>query len=121
MFLCFGGGAWRASNAPSSPQEINLFERAAGLKIGRPQNNSVGINLQRGGRGGGVTPERRSWLLFSHVRSGNVGLLRFVLIFGFVRPFSGALAAVRQDRVSIALSPLATRHAVPPAATFDRM
>lgn len=37
VFLCFGGGAWRARNAPSSPQEINLFERAAGLKIGGPK------------------------------------------------------------------------------------
>lgn len=35
---------WHTRNIPSLPQEINLFERAAGLKIGKPQNNSVGIN-----------------------------------------------------------------------------
>lgn len=32
----WGGGSPHTRNIPSLPQEINLFERAAGLKIGRP-------------------------------------------------------------------------------------
>lgn len=42
-----GGGeyAWHTRSALSSPQEINLFERAAGLKIGRsPKTIALGIN-----------------------------------------------------------------------------
>lgn len=40
-----GGYAWHTRSALSSPQEINLFERAAGLKIGRsPKTIALGIN-----------------------------------------------------------------------------
>lgn len=31
------GGTWHTRNILSSPQETNLFERAARLKIGKPQ------------------------------------------------------------------------------------
>lgn len=48
VFVCLEEGkkkkTWHTRNIPSSPQEINLFERASRLKIGKPQNNRVGIN-----------------------------------------------------------------------------
>lgn len=45
LVLVVGGYAWHTRSALSSPQEINLFERAAGLKIGRsPKTIALGIN-----------------------------------------------------------------------------
>lgn len=35
---------WHTRSIPSSPQEINLFARAARLKIGKPQTIGVRIN-----------------------------------------------------------------------------
>lgn len=118
VFVCFGGGAWHARNVLSSPQEINLFERAAGLKIGTPQNNSIGINCPEFARRRGDSREAKLAKPFPHVCYGNVSLVGLSVVL-FSRPFSGVLTAVRRDRASISL--LATCHAVPPAATFDRM
>lgn len=37
---------WHTRNIPSSPQEINLFERAARLKIGKPQTIELELIAQ---------------------------------------------------------------------------
>ena len=37
---------WHRRNIPSSPQEINLFERAARLKIGKPQTIELELIAQ---------------------------------------------------------------------------
>lgn len=44
----FGSGekTWHTRNIPSSPQEINLFERAARLKIGKPQTIELELIAQ---------------------------------------------------------------------------
>lgn len=45
----FGGGekkTWHTRNIPSSPQEINLFERAARLKIEKPQTIELKLIAQ---------------------------------------------------------------------------
>lgn len=44
----FGRGkkTWHTTNILSSPQEINLFERAARLKIGRPQTIELELIAQ---------------------------------------------------------------------------
>lgn len=41
-----GGGTWHTRNILSSPQETNLFERAARLKIGKPQTIELELIAQ---------------------------------------------------------------------------
>lgn len=50
VFGCMGWWGWgwggHTRNIPSSPQEINLFERAARLKIGKPQTIALELIAQ---------------------------------------------------------------------------
>lgn len=76
MCVWGGGGTWHTRNIPSLPQEINLFERAAGLKIGRPQTIAMELIAQILGAGK-KTPESQSLfsVLFSYLCYGNIGLV----------------------------------------------
>lgn len=68
------GGPWHARNNLSSPQETNLFERAAGLKIGgSPKIMQLGL-IARISSEGDRTPERQSLdsLSFPCVCYGNI-------------------------------------------------
>lgn len=79
VFVCLErergrGGTWHARNNLSSPQETNLFERAAGLKIvGCPKTMQLEL-IARILSEGEETPERQSLysLLFSYVCYGNI-------------------------------------------------
>lgn len=67
---------WHTRNIPSSPQEINLFERAARLKIGKPQTIELELIAQILCEGK-KTPESQSLfsVLFSYVCYGNISLV----------------------------------------------
>lgn len=46
VFRKGGGKTWHTRNILSSPQETNLFERAARLKIGKPQTMELELIAQ---------------------------------------------------------------------------
>lgn len=120
------GCAWHMRSALSSSQEINLFERAAGLKIGKPQNNSAGINCPVFARRREDSGEEERAPVSM---CASISLVRLLCYFDFVA-FFRALTAFKVDldlNLSLSLSSLlslsllATCQAVLPAAIFDRM
>lgn len=119
-----GKKTWHARNNLSSPQETNLFERAAGLKIGGSPKTMQLELIARILSEGEETPERQSLysVLFPYVCYGNIRPVYYSSCrFCFWSRFLGCRNTTESQSLPSGGGGGSGSGGGAPAASFDRM